>query len=131
MSVRISWRMTTATIGPKTPPRPPARLTPPSTTAATLRSVYGPGTGVPMPVLAVSDQAGEGGEQTGQRVGDDLRPADRHAAPEGRELIAADRVQRQAEPRARIGIQTTATTTTSTTAALGTTRAERARGRGP
>ena len=41
-------------IGPTTPPRPPARLTPPRTTAATLSSVYGPGTGVPMPVLAVS-----------------------------------------------------------------------------
>ena len=54
-SVWISWRITTATIGPKTPPRPPARLTPPRTTAATLSSVYGPGTGVPMPVLAVSE----------------------------------------------------------------------------
>ena len=53
MSVRMSWRMRTATIGPNTPPRPPARLTPPSTIAATLSSVYGPGTGVPMPVLAV------------------------------------------------------------------------------
>ncbi len=56
MSVWISWRTTTATIGPKTPPRPPARLTPPSTTAATLSSVYGPGTGVPIPVLAVRDR---------------------------------------------------------------------------
>ena len=40
-------------MGPTTPPRPPARLTPPRTTAATLNSVYGPGTGLPMPVLAV------------------------------------------------------------------------------
>ena len=39
MSVRINWRITTATIGPNTPPRPPARLTPPRTTAATLSSV--------------------------------------------------------------------------------------------
>ena len=54
MSVRISWRMTTAMIGPKTPPRPPARLTPPRTTAATLGSVYGPGIGSPMPVVAVT-----------------------------------------------------------------------------
>ena len=55
MSVRIELRgSTTAMIGPDTPPRPPARLTPPRTTAATLSSVYGPGTGVPIPVLAVS-----------------------------------------------------------------------------
>ena len=40
-------------IGPVTPPRPPARLTPPSTMAATLSSVYGPGTGDPMLVVAV------------------------------------------------------------------------------
>ena len=46
MSVRISWRMTTAMIGPKTPPRPPARLTPPSTTAATPAACTGPGIGV-------------------------------------------------------------------------------------
>ena len=43
-------------IGPTTPPRPPARLTPPSTTAATLSRVYGPGTGEPMVVVAVSDR---------------------------------------------------------------------------
>ena len=46
-SVRTSWRITHATIGPTIPPRPPARLTPPSTIAATLWSVYGPGTGEP------------------------------------------------------------------------------------
>ena len=53
-SVRTSWRITHATIGPTIPPRPPARLTPPSTIAATLWSVYGPGTGDPEPVAAVS-----------------------------------------------------------------------------
>ena len=53
MSVPMSWRMRTAMIGPVTPPRPPARLTPPSTMAATLSSVYGPGTGDPMVVAAV------------------------------------------------------------------------------
>ena len=56
MSFWMICSTTTATIGPKTPPRPPARLTPPRTTAATLSSVYGPGTGVPMLVLAVSDK---------------------------------------------------------------------------
>ncbi len=54
MSVWIRDRIITATIGPNTPPRPPARLTPPRTTAATLISVYAPGTGAPTPVLAVS-----------------------------------------------------------------------------
>ena len=43
MSVRMSCRMRTATIGPKTPPRPPARLTPPSTMAATLSQRVRPG----------------------------------------------------------------------------------------
>ena len=98
MSVRIrTGGSTTATMGPKTPPRPPARLTPPRTTAATLSSVYGPGTGVPMPVLAVRRQAAQGREEAGQRVGDDLRPTDRDAAPEGRQPVAADGVDRQAE----------------------------------
>ena len=40
-------------IGPTTPPRPPARLTPPRTIAATLCRVYGPGNGEPPAVLAV------------------------------------------------------------------------------
>ena len=39
MSLRMSCRITTATRAPKTPPRPPARLTPPRTIAATLWSV--------------------------------------------------------------------------------------------
>ena len=38
-SVRTSRRMKTATIGPEMPPRPPPRVTPPSTTAATLSRV--------------------------------------------------------------------------------------------
>ena len=53
-SARISPRMKIPMIGPSNPPRPPARLTPPSTMAATLSRRYGPGTGWPMPVLAVS-----------------------------------------------------------------------------
>ena len=77
MSVRISWRITTATIGPKTPPRPPARLTPPRTIAATLSSVYGPGTGCPDAGARGEAQAAEGREQAGEHVGEDLRPADR------------------------------------------------------
>src|SRR6185369_13707441 len=52
-SVRTSARTMTAMIGPRTPPRPPARLTPPSTMAATLWSVYEPGTGAPTPPVAV------------------------------------------------------------------------------
>ena len=74
-SVWISCRMTTATIGPKTPPRPPARLTPPRTTAATLSSVYGPGTGEPMPRAGGQRQPGEGREQAGEHVGENrVRP---------------------------------------------------------
>ena len=45
MSVRISWRMTTAMIGPTMPPRPPARLTPPRTTAATPGACTGRASG--------------------------------------------------------------------------------------
>ena len=45
--------MKTARIGPRRPPRPPARLTPPRTIAATPWRVYGPGVGVPIPVLIV------------------------------------------------------------------------------
>ena len=99
MSVRMSWRMSTATIGPKTPPRPPARLTPPRTTAATLSRVYGPGTGVPIPVLAVRLRPASAANRPPIAYAIDLRAADRHAAPEGRQPVAADRVDRQAEPR--------------------------------
>ena len=53
-SARIKPRMKMPMIGPSSPPRPPARLTPPITMAATLSRRYGPGTGWPMPVLAVS-----------------------------------------------------------------------------
>ena len=38
-SARIRASTKTATTGPTNPPRPPARLTPPSTMAATLNSV--------------------------------------------------------------------------------------------
>ena len=100
MSVRMSCRMKTAMIGPTMPPRPPARLTPPRTTAATLGSVYGPGIGVADAGARVERQAAHRGEQPGERVGRDLRPPDRDAAPERREPVAADRVDRQAEARA-------------------------------
>ena len=44
-------------------------------------------------------EAGEGREQAGQDVGEDLRAADRHAAPEGRQPVAPDRVDGEADPR--------------------------------
>ncbi len=50
---RTSRRMTTATIGPRSPPLPPPSTTPPSTTLATAASRYGPGIGSPMPVFIV------------------------------------------------------------------------------
>ena len=55
--------MKTATIGPTRPPRPPARLTPPRTMAATLEQRVGPGTGAPMPVLAGQGEAAERREE--------------------------------------------------------------------
>ena len=99
MSVRISWRMTTATIGPKMPPRPPARLTPPRTTAATLEQRVGPGNRRPDPGAGRQRRARRA-RRTGpvSDVGDDLRPADRDAAAECGQLVAADGVDRQAEP---------------------------------
>src|ERR1041385_3905574 len=50
-----SVRQNAAATGPTTPPLPPARLTPPSTTAATEFSVMKlPAYGVPMPVVAAA-----------------------------------------------------------------------------
>ena len=89
-------RMKTATIGPTTPPRPPARLTPPSTTAATLSSVYGPGHRRADAGADGQRQAAQRREQAGEHVGGDLRPADGDAAPEGGQPVAADGVDRQA-----------------------------------
>ena len=120
MSVRISWRMTTATIGPKTPPRPPARLTPPSTTAATLSSVYGPGTGVPIPVLAVERQAGERREQAGQRRRR-RSSSGRRTRRSGRPPAGCCRWRRATGRGATAGwgSRSAATMTSSTTAAFG------------
>ena len=52
------------------------------------------------PVLAVRPGRASAANRPGQRVGDDLRPADGDAAPERGQLVAADGVDRQAEPRA-------------------------------
>ena len=55
MSVRTSWRTTTATIGPKTPPMPAREAHPSEDDGADADQRVGRlGTGVPMPVLAVS-----------------------------------------------------------------------------
>ena len=75
---------TTPTIGPTMPPRPPARLTPPSTIAATLWSVYGPGTGDPIPVLAVRASPPSAAEQAGRsrrRGSSSGRPGRRSGTP--------------------------------------------------
>ena len=98
-SARIRPRMKMPMIGPSRPPRPPARLTPPSTMAATLRSRYGPGTGCADAGARGQRQATERGEEAGECVRDDLRPRHVHAAAEGRQLVRADGVQRQPEPR--------------------------------
>ena len=98
MSVRISWRMRTATIGPKTPPRPPARLTPPRTIGGHAQQRVRPGHRRADPGARGQAQPGQRREQAGQDVGRDLRPADRDAAPEGRQPVAPDGVDRQAEP---------------------------------
>src|SRR5260370_42675550 len=48
----MSDRMYAAAIGPSIPPRPPARLTPPSTIADTPLNVYSvPASGEPTPVV--------------------------------------------------------------------------------
>lgn len=99
-SMRISWRMKAAAMGPSMPPRPPTRLTPPSTIAATPpSSVYGPGTGRPMPVVIVSDRppAAQNRPVTAYarmrvRFNDD-------AAAQGGRPVTAHRVERQAEVR--------------------------------
>src|SRR6185436_16333469 len=55
MIAGTSVRQKAAATGPTSPPLPPARLTPPSTAAATEFSVMKlPEYGVPMPVVAVS-----------------------------------------------------------------------------
>ena len=120
MSVRMSWRMTTATMGPKTPPRPPARLTPPRTTAATLMQGVRPGDRGPDPGARRERQPGERREQAHEDVREDLGPAHGHAAPEGREPVAADRIDATARAgTADSGIQTRRRRRCRTTAALG------------
>ena len=120
MSVRISWRITTARIGPKTPPRPPARLTPPRTTAATLSRVYGPGDRRPDAGAGRERQAGRA-RRTGpsgcRRGPSSGRPTRRSGTPPA----GCCRSRRSTDPSRdrRSGIQTTATMTMRTTAAFG------------
>ena len=110
----------TAMIGPRTPPRPPARLTPPSTIAATLWSVYEPGHRCADPAGRGEGEPAEGGEETGQGVGDDLRrrrPRRRSGTPPGggcRRRTATGR-----RSIAGAGARRAATTTARTTRAFG------------
>ena len=71
----------------------------PSTMAATLRRRYGPGTGWPMPVLAVSASPPSAAKKPAKAYDSDLRPAHVDAAAEGSQLVGADRVERETEPR--------------------------------
>ena len=109
-------------IGPTTPPpRPPARLTPPRTMAATLSSVYGPGTGRPDRRARGEAQPGERGYQAHERVGaDPVRPTGtplRKAASRSLPMAYSDRPSLDRPMR----IQTTATMTRRTTAPWGPT----------
>ena len=56
MSVRMSWRMTTARSGPNDAAPTAGQAHPAEDDGSHAQQVYGPGTGVPIPVLAVSDR---------------------------------------------------------------------------
>ena len=99
MSVRISCRMTTATIGPNDAAAPAGEAHAAEDDRGHARSVYGPAPGVPMPVLAVRLRPPRAANRPIERVGRDLGAADRDAAPEGGQPVAADGVERQPEPR--------------------------------
>ena len=77
MSVRIRARTKTAMIGPARPPRPPARLTPPRTTAATLEQRVRPGHRRADAACSRQREPAKRREQASQHVGEELRPADR------------------------------------------------------
>ena len=64
-------------------------------------------------------QPTERAEEARQGVGDDLGPPDRHAAAEGGQPVAPDRVEGEAERRPAEGIQMTATTTIRNRSARG------------
>ena len=120
MSFWISWSTTTATIGPKTPPRPPARLTPAEHDRRDAFERVRARNGRADRRARRQGEAANRREQPGEHVREDLRPADRHPAPERRELVAADR--RRSTGRAaneRQGSRSIAAITIRTTADLG------------
>ena len=80
------------TIAARTPPRPPARLTPPSATAEIDKSVkLLPTLGSAEPIKGGEQQPRHAGEQSRQTIGQETHPGDRHARGIGSPVVAADR----------------------------------------
>ncbi len=86
-------------IVPSTVPRPPARLPPPMITAA-MTSSSRPTATVGSPTESFENCSTPGhADQRADRVDDDLRPRDRHAAQPRRALVRADGEHVPAEAR--------------------------------
>ncbi len=119
-SVRISWSTTTAMIGPKSAAPAAGQAHPAQDDGRDAEQRVRPRYRRPDPGARRQREPGDRGEEPGEGVRRDPRPIDRHAAAEGRQPVAADGIQGQAELRAsERAARSTATMTSMITVALG------------